>query len=89
MFFLMKIVSFQTVYFKLRRMIPCALCGLNFKIALPEQDEVQFSVVGMALGLRELTKGDKLIGKVGLSLSKDPIAKSGKLLVFYVALKKI
>lgn len=43
----------QTVYFKFRRMVPCALCNLQFKFVLPEPDEIQLSVVGIALGLGE------------------------------------
>ncbi|KAK0162370.1 hypothetical protein PV327_008714 [Microctonus hyperodae] len=46
----------QTVFFKLRRMVPCALCDMQFKVALTDQDEIQLSVVGMALGLGEPTK---------------------------------
>lgn len=37
----------QSVYFKLRRMVPCALCDLQFRIDLPEPDEVQLCVFGM------------------------------------------
>ncbi|XP_012277375.1 C2 domain-containing protein 5 isoform X3 [Orussus abietinus] len=66
----------QTVYFKLRRMVPCALCDLQFKVALPEQDEIQLSVIGMALGLGEPTKGDKHKRKtVPHSASKDHVKK--------------
>ncbi|XP_039297493.1 C2 domain-containing protein 5 isoform X2 [Nilaparvata lugens] len=43
----------QGVYFKLRRMTPCALASMCFKIDLPEQDELQITAVGMALGLAE------------------------------------
>ncbi|KAF7287724.1 hypothetical protein GWI33_003362 [Rhynchophorus ferrugineus] len=46
----------QSVYFKLRRMVPCALCDLQFRIALPEPDEVQLYVIGMALGLGKKSK---------------------------------
>ncbi|CAG9760324.1 unnamed protein product [Ceutorhynchus assimilis] len=43
----------QSVYFKLRRMVPCALCDLQFRIDIPEADELQLCVIGMALGLRK------------------------------------
>ncbi|KAJ8955343.1 hypothetical protein NQ318_003437 [Aromia moschata] len=46
----------QTVYFKLRRMVPCALCDLQFRVDLPEPDEVQLCVFGMALGLGKKQK---------------------------------
>ncbi|XP_075226369.1 C2 domain-containing protein 5 isoform X2 [Lycorma delicatula] len=43
----------QGLYYKLRHMTPCAFGALRFKIDLPEQDELQISVVGMAVGLAE------------------------------------
>lgn len=36
----------QSVYFKLRRMIPCAICDLEFRIELPEPDEIQLTMLG-------------------------------------------
>lgn len=36
----------ETIYFKLRRMIPCALCDLQFRVDTPEADEIQLCVVG-------------------------------------------
>lgn len=59
-------------------MVPCALCDMQFKIALAEQDEIQLSVIGMALGLGEPLKPEKLKKKVvSHSLSKDQLKKSG------------
>lgn len=49
----------QSVFFKLRRMIPCALCNLQFRVDLPEPDEIQLCVLGMALGLRDTPKQSK------------------------------
>ncbi|XP_071444840.1 uncharacterized protein [Hetaerina americana] len=43
----------QGVFFKLRKMAPCALANLTFRVDLPEPEEVQLYVVGMALGLGE------------------------------------
>ncbi|XP_032676606.1 uncharacterized protein LOC116846631 isoform X2 [Odontomachus brunneus] len=62
----------QSLCFKLRRMVPCALCDMQFRVALPEQDEIQLTVVGMALGLGEPLKTDRYKKKVVCrSLSKD------------------
>lgn len=36
----------QSIYFKLRRMVPCALCDLQFRIDIPEPDEIQLCVIG-------------------------------------------
>ncbi|XP_065165610.1 uncharacterized protein [Atheta coriaria] len=49
----------QSVYFKLRRMIPCALCDLQFRVDSPEPDEIQLCVVGMALGLGDPLRNAK------------------------------
>ncbi|BET01365.1 Hypothetical protein NTJ_14168 [Nesidiocoris tenuis] len=46
----------QGVYFKLRGMTPCALVNLRFKIDIPQQDDLQISVVGMVVGLAESEK---------------------------------
>lgn len=59
-------------------MVPCALCDMQFKVALPEQDEIQLSVVGMALGLGEPVKSNKFKRKLLIhQLSKDEAKKSG------------
>ena len=74
----------QTIYFKLRRMVPCALCDLQFRIAMPEQDEIQLSVVGMALGLGEPTKYAHKSRRrlLSHSISKDQVKRTGE--YFYV-----
>ncbi|XP_050317871.1 C2 domain-containing protein 5 isoform X1 [Bactrocera neohumeralis] len=46
----------QTIYFKLRTMIPCAICDLRFRLDLPESDQIQLLVTGMALGLDDANK---------------------------------
>ncbi|XP_012536036.2 C2 domain-containing protein 5 [Monomorium pharaonis] len=66
----------QSLYFKLRRMVPCALCDMQFKVALSEQDEIQLTVVGMALGLGEPLNTNKYKRKIVCrSLSKDQVRK--------------
>jgi hypothetical protein len=37
----------QTIYFKLRTLLPCALVDLSFQLDLPENDEIQLLVTGM------------------------------------------
>ncbi|XP_020713746.1 C2 domain-containing protein 5 isoform X2 [Ceratitis capitata] len=46
----------QTIYFKLRTMIPCAICDLRFRLDLPESDQIQLLVTGIALGLGDANK---------------------------------
>ncbi|XP_014215544.1 uncharacterized protein LOC106644517 [Copidosoma floridanum] len=66
----------QTVYYKLRRMVPCALCDFQFKIIMPEQDEIQLTLVGMALGLGEPTRFNKYHRRLlSHSQSKDQVKK--------------
>ncbi|KAL1456312.1 hypothetical protein WDU94_001054 [Cyamophila willieti] len=67
----------QTMYYKLRRMTPCAIAKLSFHIDIPEPEEVQLSVVGMALGLGEVDKTAKssyrrrLLSSHSKDLTKD------------------
>lgn len=35
----------QSLYFKLRSMIPCCLCHLNFTVAVPEEELIQVTVI--------------------------------------------
>ncbi|CAG9855251.1 unnamed protein product [Phyllotreta striolata] len=51
----------ESVYFKLRRMVPCALCNIQFRCGIPEPDEVQLLVFGMALGLGKKSKKVKMV----------------------------
>ncbi|XP_013858942.1 C2 domain-containing protein 5 isoform X3 [Austrofundulus limnaeus] len=39
----------KSFYFKLRSMIPCCLCQLNFTVAVPEEELVQVSVTAVAM----------------------------------------
>ncbi|KAK6636917.1 hypothetical protein RUM43_010581 [Polyplax serrata] len=65
----------QGVYFKLRHMVPCALSDLQFKVIL-EQDEIQLSLLGMALGLGENDcKKKRTKNRMVPSLSKETIKK--------------
>ncbi|XP_074605454.1 C2 domain-containing protein 5 isoform X2 [Brevipalpus obovatus] len=41
----------QELFVKLRRLIPCCLADLKFRVDLPEQDLVQVTVLGTAVGL--------------------------------------
>ncbi len=34
-------------------MTPCVLCGLDFNIDIPEDDEVQIAITGMCAGMGE------------------------------------
>lgn len=54
----------QTIFFKLRTMIPCAICDLKFQLELPDNDEIQLLVTGMALGLGEPSKLTKYKRKI-------------------------
>ncbi|KAJ1532358.1 hypothetical protein ONE63_000960 [Megalurothrips usitatus] len=71
----------QSVYFKLRRMVPCALGQLQFSVELPEPDELQLSLLGMALGLGEPVKKAKRKA-VPSSSSKEHLKKDENDLIF-------
>ncbi|KAK3931805.1 C2 domain-containing protein 5 [Frankliniella fusca] len=73
----------HSVYFKLRRMVPCALGQLQFFVELPESDELQLSLLGMALGLGETEKSTKSKRKVvPPSTSKEQLKKDDNDLIF-------
>ncbi|XP_036006212.1 C2 domain-containing protein 5 isoform X17 [Fundulus heteroclitus] len=39
----------KSFYFKLRSMVPCCLCHLNFNVAVPEEELIQVSVTAVAM----------------------------------------
>ncbi|XP_051512071.1 C2 domain-containing protein 5 isoform X1 [Myxocyprinus asiaticus] len=39
----------KSLYFKLRSMIPCCLCHLNFNVAVPEDELIQVAVTAVAM----------------------------------------
>lgn len=47
---LMPDIVLQSVYFKVRKLAPCILAGLQINVELPEEDELQISLLGMVLG---------------------------------------
>ncbi|KAM9204807.1 C2 domain-containing protein 5 isoform 8-T8 [Mergus octosetaceus] len=57
----------KSLYFKLRSMVPCCLCHVNFTVALPEDEIVQIAVTAVAITF------DK---NQALQASKPPIEKS-------------
>ncbi|KAG7167122.1 C2 domain-containing protein 5-like [Homarus americanus] len=40
----------KSVYFKVRKLAPCIIAGLQVNVELPEEDELQISLFGMVLG---------------------------------------
>jgi len=42
----------QSVFFKLRRTVPCALSKLQYRVQLPEADELQLCLLGKFAGRR-------------------------------------
>ncbi|XP_048852612.1 C2 domain-containing protein 5 isoform X6 [Brienomyrus brachyistius] len=39
----------KSLYFKLRSMVPCCLCRLNFAVAVPEEELIQVAVTAVAM----------------------------------------
>nr|XP_023672511.1 C2 domain-containing protein 5 isoform X9 [Paramormyrops kingsleyae] len=39
----------KSLYFKLRSMVPCCLCHLNFAVAVPEEELIQVAVTAVAM----------------------------------------
>ncbi|XP_067276116.1 C2 domain-containing protein 5 isoform X2 [Pseudorasbora parva] len=60
----------KSLYFKLRSLVPCCLCHLNFTVAIPEDELIQVAVTAVAMSFdKELTlengkqSGDKTLIK--------------------------
>ncbi|XP_035703708.1 C2 domain-containing protein 5 isoform X4 [Folsomia candida] len=62
----------RLVSFKLRRLQPCVFTRMHFTIDLPESDEMQLTVIGMALGL------DAKMHQVSLPSTSGKIGELGK-----------
>ncbi|XP_050039850.1 C2 domain-containing protein 5 [Dermacentor andersoni] len=53
----------QSLFVKLRKLVPCCLASLSFHIELPDQDELQVAVVGTAVSLDDHTVEAQTITK--------------------------
>ncbi|KAK7892149.1 hypothetical protein WMY93_024112 [Mugilogobius chulae] len=53
----------KSFYFKLRSMIPCCLCHLNFTVAVPEEELVQVAVTAVAMTFDKDQAQDKAAEK--------------------------
>ncbi|KAM3609371.1 uncharacterized protein V6R79_013625 [Siganus canaliculatus] len=59
----------KSFYFKLRSMIPCCLCNLNFTVAVPEEELIQVAVTAVAMTFDKEQTLEKLADK--------PVTKGG------------
>lgn len=67
----------QSLFVKLRRLTPCALAGLRFKVdASNEADIIQITMIGTVVGIRTLN--DSLVCRNGLSLYLPTYVYQGK-----------
>ncbi|CAJ1056788.1 C2 domain-containing protein 5 isoform X13 [Xyrichtys novacula] len=53
----------KSFYFKLRSMIPCCLCHLNFTVAVPEEELIQVAVTAVAMTFDKDQTQEKLADK--------------------------
>ncbi|NXW40736.1 C2CD5 protein, partial [Nyctiprogne leucopyga] len=61
----------KSLYFKLRSMVPCCLCHVNFTVALPEDEVVQ--VIGYVFSVAASTDNEEQL-QFPLELCSDPLA---------------
>ncbi|KAM4573227.1 C2 domain-containing protein 5 isoform 8-T8 [Odontesthes bonariensis] len=54
----------KSFYFKLRSMIPCCLCHLNFTVAVPEEELIQVAVTAVAMTFDKDQTQEKLAEKL-------------------------
>ncbi|XP_046671319.1 C2 domain-containing protein 5, partial [Homalodisca vitripennis] len=66
----------QGVYYKMRRMTPCALGNFKIRFALPESDDIQICIVGMALGLNDKVRKSVRRRTVGAASKPESAKKS-------------
>ncbi|XP_066540483.1 C2 domain-containing protein 5 isoform X9 [Hoplias malabaricus] len=56
----------KSLYFKLRSMVPCCLCHLNFTVAVPEDELIQVAVTAVAMSFdkeQSLENGRQIVDK--------------------------
>ncbi|XP_064417481.1 C2 domain-containing protein 5 isoform X2 [Latimeria chalumnae] len=64
----------KSLYFKLRSMIPCCLCHVNFTVAVPEEELIQVAVTAVAITFdkhQALDSSKNSLEKVPLRVSTD------------------
>lgn len=62
----------KSFYFKLRSMIPCCLCHLNFTVAVPEEELIQVAVTAVAMTFDKDQAQEKPAEKVLTKGSSEP-----------------
>uniref|UniRef100_A0A671LK56 C2 domain-containing protein 5 n=1 Tax=Sinocyclocheilus anshuiensis TaxID=1608454 RepID=A0A671LK56_9TELE len=63
----------KSLYFKLRSMVPCCLCHLNFTVAIPEDELIQVAVTAVAMSFdkEQLLENGKQSGEKTLIKEND------------------
>ncbi|KAL6106826.1 c2cd5 [Pungitius sinensis] len=59
----------KSFYFKLRSMIPCCLCQLNFTVAVPEEELIQVTVTAVAMTFDKDQNQEKTADKLPAKVS--------------------
>uniref|UniRef100_A0A673KIX3 C2 domain-containing protein 5 n=1 Tax=Sinocyclocheilus rhinocerous TaxID=307959 RepID=A0A673KIX3_9TELE len=68
----------KSLYFKLRSMVPCCLCHLNFTVAIPEDELIQVAVTAVAMSFdkEQLLENGKQSGEKTLIKGKHVLYSS-------------
>ncbi|KAL3842209.1 hypothetical protein ACJMK2_020248 [Sinanodonta woodiana] len=77
----------RKLYFKLRKMTPCCLCGLTFNVEVPDEDEIQITVSGVCVGVKDKINTSSMdIAAASKSLQKTisntPVGSEGDDMMF-------
>ncbi|XP_052387111.1 C2 domain-containing protein 5 isoform X4 [Carassius gibelio] len=72
----------KSLYFKLRSMVPCCLCHLNFTVAIPEDELIQVAVTAVALSFDK----EQTLENGKQSGEKTPIKENDEQLQFNLEL---
>uniref|UniRef100_A0A8C2K5Q1 C2 domain-containing protein 5 n=1 Tax=Cyprinus carpio TaxID=7962 RepID=A0A8C2K5Q1_CYPCA len=74
----------KSLYFKLRSMVPCCLCHLNFTVAIPEDELIQVAVTAVAMSFdkEQTLENGKRSGEKTLIKGKPCLVSSTPFFLF-------
>ncbi|KAK3597627.1 hypothetical protein CHS0354_030177 [Potamilus streckersoni] len=72
----------RKLYFKLRKMTPCCLCGLTFNVEVPDEDEIQITVSGVCVGVQDRVNTSTMDISVANKSLLKPISSEGDDMMF-------
>ncbi|XP_069132346.1 C2 domain-containing protein 5-like [Argopecten irradians] len=66
----------KKICFKLRRMVPCCVCKLDFNVELPDEDEIQITLTGVCVGITDQHLATSSLLDINASAIKGNLLKT-------------